>query len=148
MFAFIKMLPIILLLCGGGYTYHNMKVTELSSVITQKEKAIVILETNQEKLLEAEAKNRKALETMQADLEKQRQAFTNLSTQHAQLAKERDEYMSVFRKHDLTKLARLKPGLIEPRINKGTEAVFRQVEEDSREVDQADDEVEVANEEG
>ena len=148
MFALIKMLPLILLLCGGGYTYHNMKVNELSSVIAQKESAIVILKSNEEKLVAAQEQNQRAIETMKKDMEKQREAFTNLSTQHAQLAKERDEYMSIFRKHDLTKLARLKPGLIEPRINKGTDAVFRQVEQDSREVDQADDEVEVANEEG
>jgi hypothetical protein len=54
--------------------------------------------------------------------------------------------MSIFRKHDLTKLARRKPGLIEPRINNGTAQVFRQVEQDSREVDQADDVVEIKNE--
>ena len=83
---------------------------------------------------------------MKQDMEKQREAFTNLSTQHAQLTEERDEYMSIFRKHDLTKLARRKPGLIEPRINNGTAQVFRQVEQDSSEVDQADDVVEIKNE--
>jgi hypothetical protein len=57
-----------------------------------------------------------------------------------QIQKERDEYLSIFRKHDLTKLARAKPGLIETRINKGTNEVFRQIEEDSRELRKADEE--------
>jgi len=148
MFAFIKMLPLLLVLGGGAYAYHTVKINEMSAVIAQKESSIVILKTNEEKLIAAEEQNRRAIETMKQDMEKQREAFTNLSSQHAQLAKERDEYMSVFRKHDLTKLARLKPGLIEPRINNGTAEVFRQVEQDSREVDQADDVVEVKNEKG
>ena len=54
------------------------------------------------------------------------------------LQAEMDDYLSIFKRHDLTKLARLKPGLIEPRINRGTEQVFRQIEEDSREVENAD----------
>jgi len=131
---------------GGAYGYHTVKVNEMSATIAQKESAIVILKSNEEKLIAAEEQNRKAIETMKQDIEKQREAFTNLSTQHVQLTKERDEYMSIFRKHDLTKLARRKPGLIEPRINNGTAQVFRQVEQDSREVDQADDVVEIKNE--
>lgn len=146
MLFFIKLLPVLLLVGGGAYGYHTVKVNEMSATIAQKESAIVILKSNEEKLIAAEEQNRKAIETMKQDMEKQREAFTNLSTQHAQLAKERDEYMSVFRKLDLTKLARRKPGLIEPRINNGTAQVFRQVEQDSREVDQADDVVEIKNE--
>lgn len=146
MLFFIKLLPVLLLVGGGAYGYHTVKVNEMSATIAQKESAIVILKSNEEKLIAAEEKNRKAIETMKQDLEKQREAFTNLSTQHVQLTKERDEYMSIFRKHDLTKLARRKPGLIEPRINNGTAQVFRQVEQDSREVDQADDVVEIKNE--
>ena len=146
MLFFIKLLPVLLLVGGGAYGYHTVKVNEMSATIAQKESAIVILKSNEEKLIAAEEQNRKAIETMKQDIEKQREAFTNLSTQHVQLTKERDEYMSVFRKHDLTKLARRKPGLIEPRINNGTAQVFRQVEQDSREVDQADDVVEIKNE--
>tara|TARA_R110000822_G_scaffold14082_16_gene49716 strand:+ start:18 stop:464 length:447 start_codon:yes stop_codon:yes gene_type:complete len=146
MLFFIKLLPVLLLVGGGAYGYHTVKVNEMSATIAQKESAIVILKSNEEKLIAAEEQNRKAIETMKQNMEQQREAFTNLSTQHAQLAKERDEYMSVFRKHDLTKLARRKPGLIEPRINNGTAQVFRQVEQDSREVDQADDVVEIKNE--
>jgi hypothetical protein len=56
-----------------------------------------------------------------------------------QIQKERDEYLSIFRKHDLTKLARAKPGLIETRINKGTAEVFRQIEEDSKEMRKNDE---------
>ena len=51
---------------------------------------------------------------------------------------EMDDYLSIFKRHNLTKLARAKPGLIEPRINNGTQKVFRAIEQDSQEVENAD----------
>ena len=47
--------------------------------------------------------------------------------------------MSIFKKHNLTNLARAKPGLIEPRINNGTSRVLESIEADSRELDKLDD---------
>ena len=47
--------------------------------------------------------------------------------------------MKIFKKHDLTKLGRSKPELLESKMTKATSRVFRQVEEDSRELDEADD---------
>ena len=38
----------------------------------------------------------------------------------------------------VTKLAKAKPGLIQPRINKGTKEVFDAIENASREVENAD----------
>ena len=40
----------------------------------------------------------------------------------------------IFRRHNLNKLAEAKPGLIESRINKGTAAVFGDIENDSKEL--------------
>ena len=54
------------------------------------------------------------------------------------MQEEMDDYLSIFKRHDLTKLARVKPGLIEPRINNGTKKVFEQIEKDSEEVENAD----------
>jgi hypothetical protein len=45
----------------------------------------------------------------------------------------------MFKRHNLTKLAAAKPGLIEPRVNKGTKDVFDSIEEDSRNIDSLDD---------
>ena len=51
---------------------------------------------------------------------------------------EMDDYLSIFKRHDLTRLARAKPGMVEPRINNGTKKVFEQIEKDSEEVQNAD----------
>jgi hypothetical protein len=48
-------------------------------------------------------------------------------------------YLDIFKRHNLTKLAAAKPGLLEPRINKGTKNVFDSIEEDSRNIDDLDD---------
>ena len=55
------------------------------------------------------------------------------------IQKEMNRYIDIFKRHDLTKLASAKPGLIEPRINKGTKDVFDSIEEDSRNIDSLDD---------
>lgn len=134
MFSSIKLIPVFLLVLGGFYTYHSYTTNKLSNIISQKEADNVILRANQETLLEAEAKNRAAFLELQTSLEEQHEALKNLSKRYSTLVKERDEYLSIFRRHDLTNLARRKPGLIEPRINSGTEKVFRQLEQDSREI--------------
>jgi len=48
-------------------------------------------------------------------------------------------YLDIFKRHNLTKLAAAKPGLLEPRVNKGTKDVFDSIEEDSRNIDSLDD---------
>ena len=72
-------------------------------------------------------------------MKQQAQAFGDLTRKNNELEADKQKYLKIFKDHNLTKLARARPGLIEPRINKGTNEVFRQVEEDSRELDEADD---------
>ena len=46
-----------------------------------------------------------------------------------------DGYLKIFKDHDFTRLARAKPGLIEPRANKATDAVFTDIENDTKKPD-------------
>ena len=69
----------------------------------------------------------------------QQEAFSSLTKRHNTLEKEKNDYLSVFKRHNLTKTSRAKPEYMEPKINSGTKKVFRQVEADSRELDEADD---------
>ena len=46
-----------------------------------------------------------------------------------------NRYLDIFRRHNLTKLAAAKPGLIETRANKATKEVFDAIEEISRNID-------------
>ena len=69
----------------------------------------------------------------------QAQAFADLTQKSNKLEQDKAQYLSIFKRHNLTKTARARPGYIEPKINSGTAKVFRQVEADSRELDEADD---------
>ena len=54
-----------------------------------------------------------------------------------------DRYLDIFKRHNLTKLAAAKPGLIETRVNKATKEVFDGIEQDSRDIDVLDDGVQL-----
>ena len=138
MLGLIKMLPLLAIVGAGAYGYHTLEIGKKDVLIAQLEKNNVTLAENALRLetaLETEAASR---ERAEKNLKVQLQAVGQLTEKASALQAEMDDYLSIFKRHDLTKLARLKPGLIEPRINRGTEQVFRQIEEDSREVENAD----------
>jgi len=80
-----------------------------------------------------------AIESLQNDFKTQTEGLLNLQSQNQKIQSEMTRYLDIFKRHNLTKLAAAKPGLIEPRINKGTKNVFDSIEEDSRNIDDLDD---------
>ena len=50
-----------------------------------------------------------------------------------------NDAFDIFKRHNLTKLAKAKPGLIETRANKGTKDVFDSIEKDTVGIDGLDD---------
>lgn len=58
-------------------------------------------------------------------------ALNNLSKKNQEIEADMNRYLDIFRRHNLTKLAAAKPGLIEPRMNKATKEVFDGIENDS-----------------
>jgi len=80
-----------------------------------------------------------AIESLQNDFKTQTEGLLNLQSKNQKIQSEMTRYLDIFKRHNLTKLAAAKPGLIEPRINKGTKNVFDSIEEDSRNIDDLDD---------
>ena len=74
------------------------------------------------------------MEAIKKSYETQGKALLNMQSRNAQIEAEKAEYLDIFRRHNLNKLAEAKPGLIETRINKGTAAVFGDIENDSKEL--------------
>lgn len=138
MFGMIKMLPIILLLAGAGYAYHTTVVSQKDAVIARLEANAVTLKENAMRLETAFEREQEARERSEQNLQSQLKAVGDLTEKNNAMQQEMDGYLSIFKRHDMTRLARAKPGLIEPRINKGTQAVFRSIEEASQEVENAD----------
>lgn len=127
---------IILVLCGGGYFYYQdtqAELTELRSLNSAYE-------------LKFEEQE-KAMEALQKDFEVQTQSLTALQVRSQEIQNEMNRYLDIFKRHNLTKLAAAKPGLIEKRVNKGTKNVFDSIESDSRTLDSLDNGLQFAPEE-
>ena len=105
---------------GGGYTWYQdtMERYELLAA----EKAALDLKNQQQAL---------AFEALQTAMEKQRKANEALTKRNAEITQETQSYLEVFKKHDLTKLAKAKPGLIETKANKATDRIFKVIEDET-----------------
>ena len=138
MLGLIKMLPLLAVVGAGAYGYHTLEIGKRETTIAQLEKNNVVLKENSVRLetaLETETASR---EQAEKNLKVQLEAVGKLTEANTAMQEEMDDYLSIFKRHDLTKLARVKPGLIEPRINNRTKKVFEQIEKDSEEVQNAD----------
>ena len=83
------------------------------------------------------------ISTLQDDFANQGQQLNELTRKSQETQLEMNRYLDIFKRHNLTKLAAAKPGLIEKRVNKGTKEVFDAIEQISRIIDCLDG---VANE--
>ena len=81
-----------------------------------------------------DAEQRAALEAVQNSLEKTSKELTGLQVRNQQYEEEMNEYLDIFRRHNLAKLASAKPGMIETRVNNRTKEVFDGIEEDSKRI--------------
>tara|TARA_R100001510_G_C7640990_1_gene198626 strand:+ start:676 stop:1068 length:393 start_codon:yes stop_codon:yes gene_type:complete len=78
------------------------------------------------------------IETLQTDFEQQTKGLLDLQSKNQEIQLEMNRYLDIFKRHELSKLAAAKPGLIEKRVNNGTKQVFDSIEQDSRIIDSLD----------
>ena len=119
--------------------YHKTTITALENRLADLQSEVDFTRAENVALQTAAQTNEATIRSLEAKSAQQAQQMGVLTQNNQKLSSERDEFMSIFKKHNLTKLARSKPGLIEPRINSGTHRVLETIMEDTRELDQADD---------
>ena len=107
-------------LLGGGYTWYQDTMERYE--VLAAEKAALDLKNQQQAI---------AFEALQTAMEKQRKANEALTKRNAEITQETQSYLEVFKKHDLTKLAKAKPGLIEIKANKATDRIFKVIEDET-----------------
>lgn len=110
---------IILILGGASYWLYDQNQT---------------LAANNQKLEYAIEEQKAAVAAIQESYEKQGESLQNLQRANARIEAEKDRYLDIFRRHNLDKLAIAKPGLIESRVNGATQAVFEEIENDSKNI--------------
>lgn len=121
---------LLVLMAGMGYSakeYYDYSQEQMH-----------ILKSNNEKLeLVIEEKDAE-MERIQANMKVQQEALNDMTLRTQEIQAEMNRYLDIFKRHNLTKLAAAKPGLIESRVNKGTKNVFDSIESDSAIVDSLD----------
>mgnify|MGYP001058953845 FL=1 len=119
---------IIVAMGVGGYFYYQ----ETQTTIKELQALNAAYEVR-------DAEQKAALDAMEKDFALQTESLNALTTRSQEIQAEMNRYLDIFKRHNLSKLAAAKPGLIETRANKATKGVFDGIENDSRDIDAADD---------
>lgn len=122
------LIGIILSIGVAGY-YHYTECQEDLATLRNLNKAYELKHEQQEE----------ALKALQKDFKLQTDALKEMQVSSQQIEAEMARYLDIFKRHNLTKLAAAKPGLIELRVNKATKGVFDGIERDSISLDALDD---------
>jgi len=118
------LIGVIVIMGLGGYFLYNKNI-ELQRLNTAYEVR--------------DAEQREALAAVQENLQKTTKALTGLQVKNQQYEAEMTEYLDIFRRHNIAKLASAKPGMIELRFNNATKEVFDGIEEDSARISSLND---------
>lgn len=106
---------IVVLSLGGYFLYNkNLELVELNKAFEVR---------NAEQIA--------TIEAIQNNLKRTSTALSGLQVKNQQYEVEMAEYMDIFRRHNLSKLASAKPGMIEKRANNRTKEAFDAIENDS-----------------
>ena len=129
----------ILAAAGAAWGYHQITVSQYKATVAQLEANNRTLKDNQVQLELAASTAEKSLREAEENAAKQSAAIASLTTKNNELQRDKENAMKIFKDHNLTRLARAKPGLIEKRANNKTADVFRMLENDTKELMDADD---------
>ena len=109
---------IVVMFLGGSFLYNkNQELVKLNAAYEVRD-----------------AEQKKTIEAIQKNMQKTTAELTGLQTRNQQYEEEMAEYLDIFRRHNLAKLASAKPGMIETRVNNKTKEVFDGIEEDSKRI--------------
>ena len=136
MFGYVKMFLLFGAIgaIGGAYSYHQVTVSKFEAGIAKLEANNRTLKENQVQLGIAIDTAEASLKAAEENAKKSEAAMSALTSRNQELNREKQTYLKIFKDHNLTRLARAKPGLIETRINNGTRKVFGALENDTKEL--------------
>jgi hypothetical protein len=134
MFGMLKALPIMLVIAGAGYAAHVWIVDRLEDQIERQTLQIEGYQAQNVALQTAAQQNEQTIRSLEAGMKKQMELTRSLTNQFNEADARAREAMEIFKNHNFTKLARSRPGMIEPRANAATKKEFDGIEELSKEV--------------
>ena len=121
------LMGIIAAMGSAGFLYYQLSVVPMKNKL--EEQASVIIAQD---LRDQEQKD--TIAAITANAEKTAKATAALQTQNQQYEAEMSEYLDIFRRHNLAKIASARPGQVETRVNEKTKEVFDAIEEVSKRI--------------
>ena len=118
---YIVVIALLGSLGGLGYKMYTDTMNRMQSLAN--EKAALEVQVQQ-----ATAALERQLEVMKL----QEESLADMNERAAVVEAQMKDYLKIFKDHDLTRLARAKPGMIETRANKRTDEIFTVIENDTR----------------
>ena len=120
MIKIYALIVILVVLSGVGYgaiSYYN-----------DTQERLATLRDNNAKLEVANKSKEEALKTIQSNVEKTNKLNKELQGRLQDAEVYQDDLRKKLQKHDLTRLSEKKPGLVEKKINEGTQKLFNDFE--------------------
>ena len=105
---------------------------QLETRIANQQQQIDVLNQQNVGLQAAAELNENTIRSLEESNKQQIAQISTLSTQSSEWERQARDAMKIFSDHNFTKLARLRPQMIEDRANNATRAVFDSVEQDSK----------------
>jgi TolA-binding protein len=126
------LIGIIVAMGFTGMMYYQFSVVPMKNKLEEQTKVILAQDLRDQE-------QKAAIEAIQSNLEKTSNSLRGLQVQNQQYETQMSEYMDIFRRHNIAKLASAKPGLMETRINNATKEVFDGIEADSNRISSLND---------
>ena len=114
------------------FLYYQFFVVPMKNKIEEQTKVILAQELR-------DKEQKAAIESLQNNMQKTSEALKGLQVKNQKYEEDMAEYLDIFRRHNVAKLASAKPGLIEIRFNNGTKEVFNAIQEDSNRISSLND---------
>ena len=114
------------------FLYYQFAVVPMKNRLEEQTKVILAQELR-------DKEQKAAIESLQTNMKKTSEALRGLQVKNQKYEEDMSEYLDIFRRHNVAKLASAKPGLIEIRFNNGTKEVFNAIQEDSNRISSLND---------
>lgn len=105
----------------SGFLYYQFAVIPMKNKLEEQAKVILVQDLRDQE-------QKATISAIQENLEKTTKAMNDLQKANQTYESEMAEYLDIFRRHDITKLASARPGQIEAQANQRTKEVFDAIE--------------------
>tara|TARA_R110002124_G_scaffold131118_2_gene293190 strand:+ start:446 stop:886 length:441 start_codon:yes stop_codon:yes gene_type:complete len=134
MLSFIRSLPFVGMALLFAYGAHTFIVGKLETTVQNQQVQIDTLNQHNVTLQSAASINETTIRSLEDTASRQIEQIGSLTVSSVEYQRQAEEAMAIFKDHNLTILARRRPGMIETRANDATKDVFDSVEASSRDI--------------